>query len=78
MMNLSNSLAPLNEHQAKFHDLRIERVLAPVDFSVSTLQTLQYAGTIARRFHASLNIHFNAVLIRAGFVLIMQPMESTP
>jgi nucleotide-binding universal stress UspA family protein len=46
----------LNPLPPRFQELQIRRVLAPVDFSVSTLPALQYAGTIARKFGASLNL----------------------
>jgi nucleotide-binding universal stress UspA family protein len=55
-MNLLSSLSDKNGGEASRETLRIERVLLPVDFSVCTLETLQYAGAVAQKFHSMVNL----------------------
>lgn len=55
-MKLLSPLQNAKGGNAHFGGLRIERVLVPVDFSVCTLATLQYAGAVAQRFHAVVSL----------------------
>ena len=61
-VELINDFAPpadlpiVNGDDAHFAGLRIKRLLVPVDFSVCTLATLQYAGAVAQSFHAAVHL----------------------
>ena len=55
-MKLLSPLQYAKGDNPRLGNLRIERVLVPVDFSVCTLATLQYAGAVAQRFHAVVSL----------------------
>lgn len=55
-MNLPNSLPPDWSVDVTDADVRVARVLAPVDFTVCTLETLRYAKTLAEKFGAVVDV----------------------
>lgn len=55
-MKLPNPLPPDWSADVPDADARVTRVLAPVDFSVCTLETLRYAKTLAEKFGAIVDV----------------------
>ena len=55
-MNPPNSLPPDRSVDAPDADVRVARVLVPVDFSVCTLETLRYAKALAEKSDAVVDV----------------------
>ena len=55
-MNLPNPLPPDRSVDVTDAEARVTRVLAPVDFTVCTLETLRYAKTLAEKFGAVVDV----------------------
>jgi nucleotide-binding universal stress UspA family protein len=55
-MSVSPSAKLTNENILQLPDVNFKRVLVPVDFSASTLETLRYAAALAQKFGAVVDV----------------------